>query len=82
MTAETKTRTAVRMVTYRLSAWLLTIPITYWFTGSLRDALGSSTLLHIVLSIDYFVHERIWLKVKWGLRTASGPASGDCSRSI
>ena len=56
----------IRMITYRLSAWLLTIPITYWFTGHLREAVGSSTIVHIVLSIDYYVHERIWLKVKWG----------------
>jgi uncharacterized membrane protein len=56
----------VRTVTYRLSAWLLTIPITYWLTGDLREAVGSSTLLHAALSIDYYVHERIWLKVKWG----------------
>ncbi len=54
------------MITYRLSAWLLTIPITYWLTGNLREAVGSSTLLHIALSIDYYVHERLWLRVKWG----------------
>lgn len=66
MTPETKTRTVVRMITYRISAWLLTIPITYWFTGDLRQAVGSSTLLHLALSLDYYVHERLWLKVKWG----------------
>ena len=64
--AETRTRTMVRMITYRLSAWLLTIPITYWFTGDLGQAVGSSTVVHLALSIDYYVHERMWLKVKWG----------------
>lgn len=54
------------MITYRVSAWLLTIPITYWFTGDLREAVDSSTVVHIALSIDYYIHERIWLKVKWG----------------
>jgi len=77
MMAATKTRTAIRMITYRLSAWFLTIPITYWFTGDLRDALGSSTLVHIVLSIDYYVHERIWLKVTWG-RSTPRESNGDC----
>ena len=64
--SETKKRTVVRMTTYRVSAWLLSIPITYWLTGDLREAIGGSTVLHVVLSIDYYVHERIWLTVKWG----------------
>lgn len=68
---ETRTRTLTRMMTYRLSAWCLTIPITYWMTGNLRDALGTSTLLHVVLSLDYYVHERIWLRITWGRRRDS-----------
>jgi uncharacterized membrane protein len=64
--AETHKRTVVRMITYRLSAWLLTIPIMYWLTGNLEESIGSSVLIHILLSIDYYIHERIWLKVKWG----------------
>ena len=64
--AETKTRTVVRTITYRLSAWLLTIAVTYWIVGNLREAVGSSTLIHLVLSVDYYVHERIWLRIKWG----------------
>ena len=64
--AETKTRTVVRTITYRLSAWLLTIAVTYWILGNLREAVGSSTLIHLVLSVDYYVHERIWLRIKWG----------------
>lgn len=63
---ETKTRTVVRMTTYRLTAWLFTIFWTYLFTGDLTQATGFSTLLHILLSIDYYIHERIWLRVKWG----------------
>ena len=66
--AETRRRTVVRTLTYRLSAWLLTIPIAYWSSGSLREATAMSTLLHVVLSIDYYLHERIWLRVQWGLR--------------
>jgi uncharacterized membrane protein len=50
---ETKKRTIVRMVTYRL-------------TGNIASATGFATALHILLSIDYYIHERIWLKIKWG----------------
>ena len=63
---ETKKRTVVRMLTYRLTAWLFTILWTYMFTGNIGNAFGFATLLHILLSIDYYIHERIWLKIKWG----------------
>ena len=63
---ETKKRTVVRMLTYRLTAWLFTIFWTYLFTGNLGEATGFATVLHILLSVDYYIHERIWLKIKWG----------------
>jgi uncharacterized membrane protein len=64
--AETHRRTITKMITYRLSAWLLTIPVMYWLTGNLEESIGSSILIHLLLSVDYYIHERIWLKIKWG----------------
>ena len=63
---ETKKRTVVRMLTYRLTAWLFTIFWTWLFTSDIASATGFATALHILLSIDYYIHERIWLKIKWG----------------
>jgi len=63
---ETKKRTVVRMLTYRLTAWLFTIFWTYWFTENISSATGFATALHVLLSVDYYIHERIWLKIKWG----------------
>ena len=56
------------MVSYRLTAWLFTIFWTYLFVGNLEQSTGFATVLHILLSIDYYIHERIWLKIKWGLQ--------------
>lgn len=64
--SETHKRTLVRMVTYRITAWLFTIGWTYLFTNDLSSATGFATALHILLSIDYYIHERIWLKINWG----------------
>ena len=64
--SETKKRTIVRMLTYRLTAWLFTLFWTYIFTGNLTNSAGFATALHILLSVDYYIHERIWLKIKWG----------------
>ncbi len=68
MLTETHTRTIIRMISYRITAWLFTILWTYLFTGDLGSAAGFSTALHILLSVDYYFHERVWLKVKWGLK--------------
>ena len=67
MIKETHKRTVARMISYRLTAWLFTIFWTFLFTGDIGQATGFATLLHILLSIDYYFHERIWLKIKWGL---------------
>lgn len=63
---ETHKRTIVRMISYRITALLLTIPVTYWLTGDWTKAFEGSVLIHLILSLDYYIHERIWLKIKWG----------------
>ena len=65
---ETKKRTLTRMITYRITAWLFTILWTYVFTDDIVNSAGFATVLHILLSIDYYIHERLWLKVKWGIK--------------
>lgn len=65
---ETKTRTVVRSITYRLTAWLFTILWTNLFLDNVASATGFATILHLLLSIDYYIHERIWLRVKWGMK--------------
>lgn len=64
---ESHKRTIVRMISYRITAWSFTVLYTYIFTGSFSSATGFATALHVLLSIDYYIHERIWLKCKWGL---------------
>jgi uncharacterized membrane protein len=64
---ETKARTFLRMLTYRITAWTFTIFWTWLFTGDILKSTGFATALHILLSIDYYIHERVWLKIKWGV---------------
>jgi uncharacterized membrane protein len=64
---ETKLRTLVRSITYRITAVIMTIVWTYCFTGDIAKSTGFALALHALLSIDYYIHERVWLKVKWGL---------------
>jgi uncharacterized membrane protein len=64
---ETHTRTLVRMISYRITAWAFTILWTFLLTGDIGKSTGFATLLHILLSIDYYIHERVWLNIRWGL---------------
>jgi uncharacterized membrane protein len=66
--SETHKRTIVRAISYRLTAWAFTILWTWVFIGDLAKSTGFATALHALLTIDYYVHERVWLKIKWGLR--------------
>lgn len=54
---ETKQRTIVRTVSYRIIALLIT---AIW-TG-----LSDAVLIHIILTAIHYVMERTWLKIKWG----------------
>lgn len=54
---ETRTRTLMRTVSYRIVATALTA----LFTG-----LGQAILIHIMLTVVHYVMERIWLRIHWG----------------
>jgi uncharacterized membrane protein len=54
---ETHKRTIARTVGWRIIATVMTIP----FTG-----LSTAISIHILLTVAHYVHERVWLKIKWG----------------
>jgi len=56
--SETKTRTVVRTISYRIIALLVT---------AIWTVLSDAVLIHIILTFVHYVMVRIWLKVKWGL---------------
>ena len=54
---ETKTRTVVKSLTFRIIAFSVTAP----FVG-VSIAVG----LQLFLLGAYYVHERLWMRVNWG----------------
>jgi hypothetical protein len=56
---ETKVRTLVRTISYRVVALLIT---------ALWTGLSDAVAIHIVLAALHYVMERIWLKIKWGMK--------------
>jgi uncharacterized membrane protein len=54
---ESKKRTVVRTISYRIIALLIT---AIW-TG-----LSDAVLIHIILTVVHYAMERLWLKINWG----------------
>jgi len=54
---ESKKRTVVRTISYRVIALFIT---AIW-TG-----LSDAVLIHIILTVVHYTMERLWLKINWG----------------
>lgn len=55
--AETHSRTIAKAITWRIVATL----IAWYWVG-----LTAAIVLNIVQTIAYYIHERLWIKIKWG----------------
>lgn len=60
-------RSVVKAVTYRIFIMCLDFATIYAFTGAVRVAVGFMIASNIYTTVAYFVHERLWAKVRWGV---------------
>ena len=60
-------RSVVKAITYRVVIMLLDFTTIYLFTRTLKVALGFMLASNLYTTVGYFVHERLWARVKWGL---------------
>jgi adenylylsulfate kinase len=63
---ETVRRSIVKTISYRLVILILDFITIYLFTGKIKMALGFTIVSNIYTTVGYFLHERIWDKIKWG----------------
>ena len=64
--ASTKGRSLLKALTYRATGTIWMFCIAYAVTGSTGIGGLIAGLEFIVKIIFYFIHERIWKKIKWG----------------
>lgn len=55
---ETHKRTMVRAIVWRIIATLITAA----WTG-----LSGAIIINIFMTVAHYAHERLWLKIRWGL---------------
>ena len=63
----TTKRSLVKAFTYRAIIVVLDISVIYLLTGRADIALGFTVISNIYTTVAYFVHERVWNKIKWGI---------------
>ena len=63
---ESHSRSIVKSITWRVLATLTTGMLVYLFTGNFSLAIEVGVIEILAKIIIYYVHERIWVKTKWG----------------
>lgn len=63
---ETLARSILKTVSYRIAIFTLDFISIYLFTGKVKIAIGFTVISNIYTTIGYFIHERIWDRIKWG----------------
>lgn len=65
-TEETIGRSLLKTASYRLVILTLDFLAIYIFTGQVKVAFGFMIVSNIYTTVGYFIHERIWEKIRWG----------------
>lgn len=65
---ESNVRSIAKTISWRLTGTGATFVISYLILGSFTVASSIATLQVITNTILYFIHERVWNKIKWGIK--------------
>lgn len=64
---ETRTRSLVKSISWRVIATLITVFVIYMFIYDVMLSVGITVVGMALSFIAYYVHERIWNKIRWQL---------------
>jgi len=62
----TRKRSLVKALTYRVVIVCLDFLVVYIFTHKVEVALGFMIVSNVYTTLGYFLHERIWARIRWG----------------
>ena len=63
---ESRKRSLVKAVSYRIWVTAVAFMIAYWATESIEKSIEVIVLYLMGSMVIYYIHERIWDKIKWG----------------
>ena len=65
MSADTKKRTIIKTITWRITASLTTFLIAWILTGDILVGASIGSIEAIAKIFLYYFHERIWTNISW-----------------
>lgn len=63
---EKKSRSAIKTISWRFTATIITIVLVYIFTGKQKISIGVGLVEVITKTVFYYVHERMWVRISRG----------------
>lgn len=66
MPVDTKRRSVVKSLTWRVVGIVILGAVTYAFTGNAAASAGVTLIFNAIRLVLYYWHERIWERVEWG----------------
>jgi uncharacterized membrane protein len=69
MRQESKKRSIIKAISYRIFIILMDFSVIYLLTGKIMTAVGFMIISNIYTTFAYFIHERAWNKIEWGLQS-------------
>ncbi|MDH5719628.1 MAG: DUF2061 domain-containing protein [Spirochaetia bacterium] len=64
---ELKRRTLVKTITWRFIAVFITMGAVYIYNQDVKESVIVSLMANGLKMILYYMHERIWLRIKFGM---------------
>jgi len=64
-------RSMAKALSYRLIIICLDFATVYFFTGTIRVALGFTVVSNIYTTLMYVLHERVWARIHWGIEATN-----------
>ena len=69
---ETRTRSLVKAVVYRVISLTGTTLISWFITKDVKETLILTVVIQIFLIVLYYVSERAWNRISWGKKVTNG----------
>jgi len=63
---ETRKRSIVKAISYKIICIIILAFITYLITGDIVQMTSIVIIFQLIQMIIYYLHERVWEQVKWG----------------
>jgi len=74
--APSRKRSIVKALTYRVCILCLDFLVIYVLTHKAEIAAGFMIVSNIYTTVGYFLHERLWAGIKWGITQTAASKPG------